>query len=43
MNVWIYLMYSCDGKAEFSAAITPVFSGTWSFRNIYNMLIFVNV
>ncbi len=26
-------MYSCDGKAEFSAAITPVFSVTWSFRS----------
>ncbi len=28
-------MYSCDDKAEVSAAITPVFSDTWShtFRN----------
>ncbi len=24
-------MYSCDGKAEFSTAITPVFSVTWFF------------
>ncbi len=30
-------MYSCDGKAEFSAAITPVFSVTWSFRNHSNI------
>ncbi len=27
------VIYSFDGKAEFSAAITPVFSVTWSFRN----------
>ncbi len=26
-NLFLY-----DGKAEFSAAITPVFSVTWSFR-----------
>ncbi len=26
-------MYSCDGKAEFSAAITPVFV-TWCFRSL---------
>ncbi len=30
--------YSCDGKAEFSAAITPVFSVTWSFRNHSDLL-----
>ncbi len=34
-----YLIYFCDGKAEFSAAITSVFSVTWSFRNDYDMLI----
>ncbi len=33
------VIYSCDGKAEFSAAITPVISVTWSFRNHSNMLI----
>ncbi len=33
------MVYSCDGKVEFSAAITPVFSVTWSFRNHSNMLI----
>ncbi len=26
-------MYFCYGKAVFSAAVTPVFSVTWSFRN----------
>ncbi len=35
-------MYSCDGKAEFLAAITPVFSVTWSFRN-EKCLIIINV
>ncbi len=35
----IFVNYLCDGKAEFSAAITPVFSVTWSFRNNFNMLI----
>ncbi len=29
-------IYSCDGKAEFSAAITPVFSVTLSFSNHSN-------
>ncbi len=33
------IIYSCDGKAEFSAAITPVFSVTWSFRKHSNILI----
>ncbi len=32
------VLYSCDGKAEFSAAVT-VFSVTWSFRNYTNILI----
>jgi len=32
-------MYSCDGKVEFSAAITPVFNVTWSSRNYFNTLI----
>ncbi len=30
-------MYSCDGKAEFLAAITPVFSVTWKFLIIINV------
>ncbi len=30
-------MYSCDGKVEFSTAITAVFSVTWSFRNNSNI------
>ncbi len=34
-------MYSCDGKALFSAAISPVFSVTWSFWNHSNMLIWL--
>ncbi len=29
-------IFSCDGKAEFSAAITPVFSVTWSFTSYSN-------
>ncbi len=33
-------MYSCNGKPEFSAPITPVLSVTQSFRNHYNVLIF---
>ncbi len=33
----LHVMYSCDAKAEFSAAITPVFSVTWS-RNNSNLL-----
>ncbi len=33
------VIYSCDGKAEFSAVVTPIFSVTWSFRNHSNMLI----
>ncbi len=35
----ITLIYFCKGKAEFSAAITPVFSVTRSFRNYFNLLI----
>ncbi len=34
-----YTMYSYDSKAEFSAAFTPDFSVTRSFRNHCNMLI----
>ncbi len=40
--IWISFknkMYFYDGKAGFSAVITPVFSVTWSFRNLSNMLI----
>ncbi len=33
-------MYSCGGKAKFSAAITQVFRVTCSFRNLSNLLIF---
>ncbi len=33
------ITYSCDCKAEITAAITPVFSVTWSFINHSNMLI----
>jgi len=37
MTVFYYnilkIIYYCGGKAEFSAAITPVFSVTRSFRN----------
>ncbi len=39
--IFIYLkhfIYSCDGKADISAAIAPVFSVTWSFRNQSNLL-----
>ncbi len=34
VNIFLNAIYSCDGKAEFLASITPVFSVTWSFRNI---------
>ncbi len=34
-----YNVSSCDGNADFSAAITPVSSATWSFRIHSNMLI----
>ncbi len=30
----LQLHYSCDGKTEFSAAITPGLSVAWSFRNL---------
>ncbi len=33
------VIYSCDGKSEFTAAITPVFSVTWSFRKHSHMLL----
>ncbi len=33
------LLYFCDEKAEFSAAITPVVSFTRSFRNVSILLI----
>ncbi len=39
LNIFYNVVYFCDGKAEFSAAITPVFSVTWSFRNHSKMLI----
>ncbi len=39
-NIFYNVIYSFDGKAEFSAAITPVFRVTWSFRNHSDMLIF---
>lgn len=32
------IIYFCTDKVEFLAAITPVFSVTWSFRNL-NMLV----
>ncbi len=32
-NPFENLMYLCDGKAEFSVAITPVFIVIWLFRN----------
>ncbi len=38
-NIFENIIYSCVGKAEFSAAITSAFSVTWSFRNPSNMLI----
>ncbi len=37
--IYFNVIYSCDCKAEFSAAITPVFSVTWSFRNHSDRLI----
>ncbi len=37
-NIYIYI-YSCDGKAEFSPVITPVFSVKLCFRNHSNKLI----
>ncbi len=39
LNTFFNWIYFCDGKAEFSAAITSVFSVTWSFRNSSDMLI----
>ncbi len=39
--IYFKAIYDCDGKGEFSAVITPVFSVTWSFRNHSNMLIWL--
>ncbi len=36
--LWI-VIYSCDGKDEFSVDITPLFNVTWSLGNHFNMLI----
>ncbi len=33
-KIFLNAIYSFDGKAEFSSAITPVFCVTWSFRII---------
>ncbi len=38
-NIFENVIYSYDGNAEISAAITHVFSVTLSFRNHFNMLI----
>jgi len=35
---WSNIIYSCDGKTEFSASLQ--YSVAWSFRNHSNMLIF---
>ncbi len=43
--IWIYVknvIHCGDGKAEFLAAITPIFSVTWTFRNHSNMMRFFN-
>ncbi len=37
--IFVMVIYSCDGKTEFSASITPVFSVTWAFKNHSNILI----
>ncbi len=37
INIFLNVIYTCDGKDEFSAAITAVFGVTGSFRN-YNIL-----
>lgn len=39
-NIFYILFYSCEGKADFSAAI---FSVTWSFSNIFLLLDFMPV
>ncbi len=31
-NIFLNVIYSCDGKSEFSAVINSVFSVPWSFR-----------
>ncbi len=38
-DFFLNVTYSCDGKAKFLTAITPVFSVTRSFRNHSIMLI----
>ncbi len=38
-DIFKIIIYSCDGKADVLADITPVFNATWSFRNSSNMLI----
>ncbi len=40
---WAIIKYIYIHCAEFSSAITPVFSITWSFRNYSNMLFFWNL
>ncbi len=37
-----YLFFSFDGKAYFSAAITPVFSVTWTFKIHSNVDLVLN-
>ncbi len=34
-NIFENVIYSCDGKAEFSEVITPIFSVTWSFIFVF--------
>ncbi len=34
-------MYSCDGRADFSAAISPVFNVTWSFKYTFFVINFL--
>ncbi len=36
-----HAVYSCNGKANFLAAITPVMSVIWSFRNHSNIFTFL--
>jgi len=35
---FLNVIYSFDGKAEFSSAFSPVFSDAWEFRNNSIML-----
>ncbi len=39
LNIFLHVIYSSDNKADFSAAITPVFRVKWSFSNHSQMLI----